>query len=192
MPLLEVEQKFSFCVSKLAKFKANLGNPPFRQRSKVEEKNFQDVYYDSNNVLSKNGIWLRLRGCDWELKRRVSGSFAKSTFEEVTDRAEIKKEVRWYFPGCPSIDDNFGLNEICRFSNLRQSWDVDKKFRVILDKTDFGHTVGEVEHLAAKDPEKAHADIDDFMLKYAWFFDRKNPKGKLTAYFENYGMPKEQ
>lgn len=43
----------------------------------------------------------------------------------------------------------------------------------------------------AEDTVKAHKDIDTFMEKYSWFFDRGKPKSKLTAYFEKFGYPKE-
>lgn len=43
----------------------------------------------------------------------------------------------------------------------------------------------------AEDAEKAHKDIDAFMKEYAWFFDTTKPKGKLTAYFEKFGLPEE-
>jgi thiamine-triphosphatase len=47
----------------------------------------------------------------------------------------------------------------------------------MLDATDFGHWIGEVELLAC-DEQRAHLDIDAFMRRYAWFFTQeKKPKG---------------
>ena len=82
---------------------------------------------------------------------------------------------------------DYGLDILCRFRTSRETASVDGKFTVVLDKTDFGH-VGEVE-LLAEDAEKSHAEIAEFMAKYSWFFDKKGPKGKLSAYFEKYGLP---
>lgn len=60
---------------------------------------------------------------------------------------------------------------------------------MVLDTTDFGHRVGEVE-MMAEDADNAHANIDAFLKEYAWFFDTTTqPKGKLTAYFEKFGYP---
>ena len=78
---------------------------------------------------------------------------------------------------------------MAEFVTTRVSFLADDRFTVVLDATDFGHTVGEVE-LMAEDAEKAHADIDAFLKEYAWFFDTSNPKGKLTAYFDKFGYPK--
>ena len=65
---------------------------------------------------------------------------------------------------------------------------ADGKFNVALDKTNFGHAVGEVE-LMAEDAPRAHKEIEDFMKEYTWFFGNEPPKGKLTAYFEKYRWP---
>ena len=97
--------------------------------------------------------------------------------------------VRKHVPECLGPENNFGLDMLCKFDTVRDSFLADGKFTVVLDHTDFGHQVGEVE-LMAEDAEKAHADIDAFLKEYAWFFDTTNPKGKLTAYFEKFGYPK--
>ena len=69
----------------------------------------------------------------------------------------------------------------------------DREFSVVLDVTDFGHEVGEVEVMAEEaGAEKAHGEIESFLKRYPWFFDTRRPKGKLTAYFEMFGYPKEE
>lgn len=75
------------------------------------------------------------------------------------------------------------------FETHRLTLLADGKFTVVLDFTDFGHVVGEVE-LMAEDAERAHGDVEAFLKEYAWFFDTVNPKGKLTAYFEKFGYPR--
>lgn len=75
---------------------------------------------------------------------------------------------------------------------------MDDDFDVMLDRTCFGHAVGEVELIAGRagtetddDAGEGHQRIDDFMRKYAWFFGGgeggKKVKGKLSAYFERFG-----
>ena len=69
----------------------------------------------------------------------------------------------------------------------------DREFSVVLDVTDFGHEVGEVEVMVEEaGAEKAHGAIEGFLKRYPWFFDTGRPKGKLTAYFEMFGYPKEE
>ena len=118
------------------------------------------------------------------------GTILRSTFSETTDRNQIRELVRTHIPD-PSRDfhNQFGLDVMAEFKTERLSFLADGKFTVVLDCTDFDHSVGEVE-LMAEDAEKAHRDIDRFFEEYAWFFDREKPKGKLTAYFEKFGLPK--
>lgn len=207
MPLLEVEQKFSFSIAKLRLLGSNTGHPPFKQLKSLDVKSFHDTYYDSHNKLSSTGLWVRKRhyfgsckpaipllaSCasqEWEAKQRISGStFTRSTFSETQDPSQIFQWVNARIPKCPDQDENFGLNEMCSFKTFRQSFLADEKFKVVLDNTDFDHHVGEVEVLA-EIAEQTHADIDEFMGKYKWFFDKSKPKGKLTAYFERFGIPK--
>ena len=118
------------------------------------------------------------------------GTILRSTFSETKDRNQIRELVRTHFPD-PSRDfhNQFGLGVMAEFKTHRLTYLADGKFTVVLDCTDFGHSVGEVE-LMAEDAEKAHKDIDAFFEEYAWFFDTSKPKGKLTAYFEKFGLPK--
>ncbi len=110
---------------------------------------------------------------------------------ESKDSRQILKMVRRILPEAPNSRQNFGLNELCTFLTHRWSFKAEGKFVVVLDETSFGHRVGEVE-LMAEDADEAHAEIDAFMQRHAWFFDTdSNPKGKLTAYFESFGYPGE-
>lgn len=100
--------------------------------------------------------------------------------------------MRAHFPADPrrGLHNDFGLDAIADFETYRYAFLADGKFTVVLDKTSFGHQVGEVEVLA-EDAEGAHAEIDTFCEMYRWFIDREGVKGKLTAYFERYGFPKD-
>ena len=98
--------------------------------------------------------------------------------------------MRLHFPESSlGFRDNFGLDAMAGFETHRLTLLADGKFTVVLDFTDFGHVVGEVE-LMAEDAERAHGDVEAFLKEYAWFFDTVNPKGKLTAYFEKFGYPR--
>ncbi|RDL34382.1 Uncharacterized protein BP5553_07510 [Venustampulla echinocandica] len=188
MVLYEVEQKFAFNATLLALFRANRGTPPFHRLQRLGTKKFEDVYFDSANKLSKNGLWVRKRNNTWEAKSGRSGNFLRTTFHETTDVSEIKTLVNKQVSSrsC-GPDDNFGLDILCRYCTTRESFVVDEKFAVVLDETDFGHSVGEVE-LTARDEKSAHADIDAFMEKYSWFFlQGGKPTGKITAYFQRFG-----
>lgn len=105
-------------------------------------------------------------------------------------------------------DRGIGWHEAARFVSYRDKFLVDDKFTVILDKTDFGHVVGEVELEkevtvtvagggAIKKEEEQQVDgmavsqviagmdreIDKFMKRYEWAFPPGKPVGKLSAYF---------
>ncbi|KUJ14257.1 uncharacterized protein LY89DRAFT_784240 [Mollisia scopiformis] len=187
----EIEQKFAFNLALLARFRTNRGSPPFRSLCHQQTERLQDEYFDSANQLSKNGVWIRKRNESWEAKHRQGGDYLRSSFYETDKVDEIKRLVAKYAPAedSPRLEANFGLNSICRYLTTRETFVADHRFTIMLDSTDFGHSVGEVE-LQTRDPTAAHADIDKFMQKYAWFFVNKTPpKGKMTAYFELYGHP---
>ena len=117
-----------------------------------------------------------------EAKVRISGDFARSTFDEITDWTEIAAVIRRHLPGFCTRKKDFGLDQLAEFTTTRQEFLADEKFAVVLDHTDFGHAVGEVE-LMAEDEEEAHREIDDFMARYPWFFLKGKAEGKLEAYF---------
>ncbi|KAE8357818.1 CYTH-like domain-containing protein [Aspergillus caelatus] len=189
MVLLEVEQKFSFNPLLRNVFRLNKGSPAFLSLASRGTQRFSDAYFDRGNIFSNNGIWIRKREGAWELKRRVAGSFTRTAFEEINDYSRIQKIVGQFLPDTlEKKGDNLGLDVICQFTTTRESFLADDKFSVMLDSTDFGHAVGEIE-LAHENAQEAHRDIDVFMKKYAWFFDNSRPKGKLTAYFEKFGDP---
>ena len=198
MILLEVEQKFNWKMETLNKLLNASFRPiqplPFKV-DRLYSRAFRDTYYDSHDKLSSNGFWVRKRlslpgGCKWEAKQSQGvNTFVRTTFKETEDLKEIQKIVQEHVPSAPDPSHNFGLNELCQFTTWRIPFVVEGKFDIVLDETDFGHRIGEIE-LRAEDPEKAHAAIDAFLEKHAELFDTKStPKGKLTAYFEKFGYP---
>lgn len=151
-----------------------------------------------------------------------SSSFLRSTFSETKDRTQISSLVRAHCPmsNTKGFDDAFGLDAIAAFATKRliltripnntivttnttttttndNNNDIannDDKFTIVLDTTNFGHDVGEVEVIAQvsadADAARVHEEIEAFLGRYPWFFDTGSPKGKLTAYFERFGWPK--
>lgn len=193
MPLYEIERKFAFNPALLARFRMNQGQPPFRHLTYQRNECFEDEYFDSANLLSKSGVWIRKRDQIWEAKRRQDGDFLRSSFYETDKVDEIKRLVRTYAHIGYDVgpDTNFGLTRICRYRTKRETYLADNQFSIMLDSTDFGHWVGEVE-LQTHQTASALSDIDTFMQKYSWFFTNdRTPKGKMTAYFELFGFPSE-
>ncbi|KAL8697833.1 MAG: hypothetical protein Q9201_006902 [Fulgogasparrea decipioides] len=189
--LLEVESKFLFKPSLIATLESNQGTPAFTRLEALGTHQFTDTYYDYRNILSKNGIWLRERkdsqSTILEAKVRISGDFARSTFDEITDRKTITDLIRPHLPQFSEGHENFGLDRLAEFTTTRQDFRADDKFAIVLDYTDFGHSVGEVE-LMAEDEATAHQEIDGFLSQYQWFFQKGRTEGKLAAYFRVHGI----
>lgn len=134
----------------------------------------------------------------FEAKSLVSGTFARSTFSETTDVPTILAQIQQHIPSARSDSHtpNFGLDILAQLTTTRQTYVADEKFTIVLDRTDFGHSVGEVElevelkegaqddeKEKAKTAERAHGDIDGFLEKYRWFCQAGPVEGKLSAYF---------
>jgi thiamine-triphosphatase len=96
-------------------------------------------------------------------------------------------------------DHNFGLETLAEFVTTREAWVVDGEFKVVRDRMDFGHEVGEVElqvEVGGREGEvmgevekgavmeEMDQRIERFMQRYAWAWERGDAVGKLTAYFE--------
>ncbi|KAI3398941.1 hypothetical protein diail_8264 [Diaporthe ilicicola] len=220
-PILEVERKFAPTTTSIHRLDQNSGRPPFNAVVRKGHTCFQDTYYDTpQDVLSKAGIWIRQRekfecevrefirnkqvddgGTSWEAKVRVGGDLINSAFKEITDIKEISAMLSALLPGS-ELTHQHGpqggqVREMARLITDRRSYLVDGKFTVVIDVTDFGHTVGEVElerdagEVSCEGENQARAiatmdkEIDDFMQRYKWAFPEGQPVGKLTAYFSH-------
>lgn len=211
--VIEVERKFQYHPKFVKRFRMNDGNPPFRQLDFRGKDSFRDVYYDyKNETLTKSGLWVRQRNGQWEAKVKQNGDFTNSQFEEVKGRRGVlelllqlehqryleNQSQAYNLPRLDPRDPSFGLSVFADLRTTREAWVVNDAFNVVLDTTDFGHGVGEVEleetfTVPAEDsdfPEAKRqfgADMDQriecFMKEHAWAFPPGKPIGKLTAYF---------
>ncbi|KAI9736470.1 MAG: hypothetical protein M1818_006204 [Claussenomyces sp. TS43310] len=207
MGILEFEHKFIVNPSLVPRFRLNQGHPRFRQFAPQGTRRFLDEYYDggtSGTELARRGLWVRRRDGIWEAKQRRGGDFVRSIFHETRDVREIRRLIASHVRGVGAAqagpERDFGLRCICRYRTDREMFLVDKRFSVVLDGTDFGHLVGEVEVMEMEMERQRHGSpgglqgIEAFMRRYEWFFavgGGARPKGKMTAYFERFGFPSE-
>ena len=187
--VLEVERKFRCSPVSTTLLRHNSGEPPFQRLKYLGRHNFSDTYYDINNSLTANGVWVRRRNGIWQAKVRQGGDFTNSRFGELSGKDQVSRLLLEYGIKASGCDD-FGLSKIAQYSTEREIWKADGKFDIALDTTDFGHTVGEVE-LSIEDNSGSSeaigsmmdAEIEVFMRKYSWAFPTGAIIGKLSAYF---------
>lgn len=188
---LEVERKFTALT--FYPLRADSGKPPFLSLSDLGRQRFQDVYYDSEARLSKAGVWLRQRDGKWEMKIRRGGTYTNSRFEELSDPDIIYAHVKSLTGLDGGASKTFGLSHLASLTTFRHGWIADEEYKIVLDQTDFGHVVGEVEleadaHVQDEDEaQKVMQEMDNkiakFLRHYAWAFSDGKPIGKLSAYF---------
>lgn len=195
--LLEVERKFRCDLNTITLLQRSHSRV-FKSLKHLGSQRFTDTYLDHRDILSSNGIWVRRRQRDaldgrdvMEAKVRINGDYSRSTFDEITDRQGIYEVIRPHVPHLEPSASNLGLDILAHFTTVRWSFLANDKFTIVLDESDFGHSIGEVE-LMAEDEAEAHLQIDGFMRKYSSFFGRgkgdgEKPEGKLSAYLRRYG-----
>ncbi|KAM5444075.1 putative thiamine-triphosphatase [Microsporum ferrugineum] len=207
--VIEVEQKFCCGPKSREIFRSNKGSPSFHRVENVGQSTFEDLYFDYRRQLSTNGVWVRRRNGIWQAKVRADHSnstYINSRFEELSEPSEILRLVRRFVHGVKYLPTEkngsdvreAGLEVMARYTTYRDTWKFDEGFEVVLDRTDFGHWVGEVElqreiEVAEEEMEaltqrqaisaEMDRDIQSFMERYRWAFPVGSPVGKLTAYF---------
>ena len=193
--ILEVERKF--CSNGATAFFANIGNPPIKGLRYTGSTKFTDTYYDQGVSLRTAGIYIRQREARWEAKVRKGGNFINSTFEETTSLSQIAGYAQTIgnVQGRADVGNHFGLHVVAKLATTRLAWTADHGFKIVLDSTDFGHEVGEVELEHVIEPSNQRDDheavrsamnerIERFMAMHKWAFPPGVPKGKLSAYFD--------
>jgi len=188
---LEVERKFSRL--RVYPLSATGGYPGFQTLLYLGNKTFCDTYFDDRKLLSSSGTWVRQRNGSWESKIRQDGNYNNSQFREIQNLDEIRRHVHSITKISQPASNAFGLTKTAEIITHREAWKADDRFKIVLDRTDFGHMVGEVE-LEAKvtmssEEERRRlgnlldSEIASFMQRYSWAFDPGPAVGKLTAYF---------
>lgn len=199
---LEVERKF--LVTRSGAHFLREGTR-FTQHESLGERTFHDTYYDydQQGTLFSKGIYVRRRNGRLEAKIRTGGDFVNSAFAETDDRREIMETVKRCLDDSSGVDgaSSSSIEEMLEpcadFSTKRESWMIDDRFRVDVDTTDFGHSVGEVELTHAlqvptneREKEKERGlrqemdrEIEIFMKMHPQAFPAGRPLGKLSAYF---------
>ena len=91
------------------------------------------------------------------------------------------------------MSQSFGLSCIARLTTFRESWKADDDFKIVFDRTDFGHAAGEVEletevtvqkeQQVTEVMERMDNRVANFLQHYDWAFAQGQPVGKLSAYF---------
>ena len=192
---LEVERKFALTPSSLAYLKSKDACSKFDSYMHLGRKSTHDIYFDRNGTLMSKGLYVRRRDGLWEAKVRVGGDFINSSFREINDVDSIRKEITKYSVG---VGINRAIEEMlcpcADFVTERESWMING-FKIDVDTTDFGHTVGEVEltkYLSTEDGTAREqelilvmdTEIETFMKFYPQVFLVGEPLGKLSAYFK--------
>ncbi|MCJ1292751.1 hypothetical protein MMC34_004304 [Xylographa carneopallida] len=191
--VLEVERKFACNTNTTRIIHANSGSPRLPNLIFKGQHTFEDIYYDLDEVCFTHGVWIRKRDGMWQAKIRQGGNFTNSQFDEVDGAEDVAALLQKLNVDASIKAENLGLSEVARFVTQRDAWKVADTYEVVVDITDFGHSVGEVElqQLLESDNRddgtaavQMDARIKDFMLKHSWAFPSGKVVGKLSAYFE--------
>ena len=193
---LEVERKFA--ALKHYPLRVDCGRPSFLSLQPLGRHDFQDVYYDYEGRLSRAGTWIRQRNGKWQSKIARGGNYINSRFEESSDLDTISAHIHALTGLDKGVSQSFGLSCIASLTTFRESWRADDDFKIVFDRTDFGHAVGEVEletevtvqneQQVAEVMERMDNRVANFLRHYNWAFAQGKPVGKLSAYFASKTM----
>lgn len=172
----EVEQKFSISADTREKLAA-LG--ALKQKDCLS---FTDIYYDTNNnSLTFNDFWLRQRNGSWQLKSPLKSHASKpltDKYKETENEEDILKLLREF--GFLKQDDSSlqqlvdlqFLSAISEFTTIREVWLLPSSEteglsggNVVLDSTNGGYKIGEVEVMA--DTQALTDQAEEFVKKMA-------------------------
>ncbi|OAF56022.1 hypothetical protein VC83_07993 [Pseudogymnoascus destructans] len=193
---LEVERKFIVTPAANSYLRSNGGGSGFNKYESLRRQTTNDIYYDRDGLLFSKGVYVRRRNGHWEAKIRTGGDFINSAFAEIDGNNAVREIID---QNLSNSADGADIEEILKpcaeFATDRESWMIDGKFKVDVDKTDFGHIVGEVELTRTLEyaneeeeklrelKEKMDQEIKVFMQSYPQAFPVGRPVGKLSAYF---------
>jgi thiamine-triphosphatase len=197
---LEVERKFLVTPAVVSYLRSNGGSSRFKKYESLGKQTTHDTYYDRNSLLFSKGVYIRRRNRHWEAKIRTGGDFINSAFTEIDGNNTVKEVIEQNLAvSADGLSIEEMLEPCAEFVTERESWMIDGRFKVDVDTTDFGHTVGEVEltrtlHYTNGEEEEEREkklkqemdqDIKAFMQSYPEAFPAGRPLGKLSAYFQS-------
>jgi len=139
-PTIEIERKFIVPIDYHDKLLAH-----GFAREKVYDEVLVDKYYDTcEYALLKKDHWLRQRNGDWELKYPVGlhDKGGSTVYHETTSQGEIQS-VMDKIVG----QKDFAFRKLIAFADLKTERQCYTKgnVNVVIDSTDWGHRVGEIE-----------------------------------------------
>jgi adenylate cyclase class IV len=160
--MFEVEKKFKLSNNESKKL---LEGAEF-----ISEKTFTDIYYDTPEYsLTKNDIWLRKRGEEFELKipMHQMGQHLLQQYQEI----EGEEKIREIFSIAPIVDFEtdilaFSYEPFCVCTTTRRKFKKDK-FTIDLDLVeygDFSYELAEIELLVEtkEQMDEAAREIEEF------------------------------
>ena len=149
--MIEVEQKFILSEKDMERLTAGADF--------LGEKTFTDIYYDSGEfALTKNDMWLRKRGDQFELKipMHLEGNKTGQQYQEI----EGEEKIREIFAIAPIVSFEkdiaaFSYAPFCQCMTTRRKFKRDG-FIIDLDVVeyeDFGYNIGEIELMVEEKTE---------------------------------------
>ena len=141
--MIEVEQKFILSEKDIVRL---IASADF-----LGEKKFMDTYYDTAEyTLTKNDIWLRKRGDEFELKLPLREA-PKSSMQQYQE-IEGAEKIRQIFAIVPVSDfesdiKSLGYEPFCVCTTTRKKFKKDE-FTIDLDEVsygDFSYNIAEIE-----------------------------------------------
>ena len=177
LAMIEVEKKFAVQENELARLTHGayfLG----------EEKH-TDVYYDTaDHALTKRSIWLRERSEKFELKFPMDiRERGVTSYDEIENDTAIAQKLG--FPTGRKLGDvlvSLGYSPFATITTARSKYEKEG-FRIDVDRTDFGHSVVEVELMVPnkEEIEFAKKRILDFAVAQG-IAVTENIRGKVIEY----------
>ncbi|PSN63800.1 hypothetical protein BS50DRAFT_637157 [Corynespora cassiicola Philippines] len=186
---LEIECKFAPTSHSLHLLRTNKGTPPFKSFNPLPTASFTDTYLDTlSRTLMSQGIYIRMRNGFLSAKVRHAGDYTNSRCTETSCEAEVRALCRAGFRAVDAEERGIeDLEEVAEIWTMREQWDIEG-FRVVVDRTHWGHVVGEVEVegpvAEVGDEDVADGRIERFMKEYEWAFPKGEAVGKLSAFLE--------
>lgn len=154
----------------------------------LAEKNIVDTYFDTPEfALTKNDIWLRCRDGIFELKlpMQKNGKGLANKYQEI----EGEEKIRQIFAITPEksfLEDiaSFGYENFCICRTSRKEY-AKGKFKIVLDKADFGdfqYEIAEIEAVVADEKNMQKASDEIFAFARSCGLKTENLRGKIIEY----------